>query len=206
MDEVLHRLKQGIRRFQTEIYPARAEQYERVMNEPQRPHTLIITCADSRLQPDVLTQADPGEIFVSRNIGNMVPIYGETSGGVDAVLEYAVAALGVQHIAICGHTNCGAMKALLEPGSAEAMPSVSAWLGHAQAALAAAHALASPEDDLLRVITEQNVLLQMSHLRTYPVVADALAKGKVHLSGWVYDISAGQVSLCYDGSTAFHGV
>ena len=98
-DEVLEHLKTGIRRFQTQIYPAQAERYRRVMSEPQRPHALIITCADSRIHPDMLTQADPGEIFVTRNIGNLVPAYGEMVGGVSAVLEFAVLAMQVRHIA-----------------------------------------------------------------------------------------------------------
>ncbi len=206
MDEVLAQLKQGIRKFQAEIYPAQAEQYKRVMNEPQRPHTLIITCADSRIHPDLLTQAAPGDIFVSRNIGNMVPTYGEMLGGVSAVLEFAVSALGVQHIAICGHTDCGAMKALLEPESVESMPTVKSWLTNAHAALAAARVLAETDQDLLRVITEQNVLLQMRHLRTHPAVAGALAKGNLRLSGWVYDIAAGEVRISEGEDSAFEPV
>ena len=87
------------------------------MREEQRPQALVITCADSRVHPDVLTQSAPGEIFVTRNIGNMVPAYGEMMGGVSAVLEYAVSALKVKHLVVCGHTDCGAMKALLDPES-----------------------------------------------------------------------------------------
>ena len=206
MDEVLDHLKQGIRRFQTEVYPAQAEQYKRVMNEPQRPHALIITCADSRIHPDLLTQAAPGETFVSRNIGNMVPTYGEMLGGVSAVLEFAVSALGVRHIAICGHTDCGAMKALLEPESVESMPTVKSWLTNAHAALAAARAIAQSDQDLLRVVTEQNVLLQMRHLRTHPAVAGAIAKGDLRLSGWIYDIAAGEVRISEGENSAFEPV
>ena len=206
MDEVLSHLKAGIRRFQTEIYPSHAEQYKRVMNEPQRPHALIITCADSRIHPDVLTQAAPGEIFVSRNIGNMVPTYGEMLGGVSAVLEFAVSAFGVQHIAVCGHTECGAMKALLEPQSVESMPTVRSWLTNAHAALAAARALAKNDEELLRVVTEQNVLLQMRHLRTHPAVAGAVAKGELRISGWVYDIAAGGVTICEGDDSVFEPV
>lgn len=205
MDEVLEHLKDGIRRFQTEVYPAQAEQYRRVMKETQRPHALIITCADSRIHPDVLTQAEPGEIFVSRNIGNMVPTYGEMVGGVSAVLEFSVSALGVRHIAVCGHTDCGAMKALLEPESVEAMPTVKSWLTNAHAALAAARALGkmSGEEDLLQTLTEQNVLLQMRHLRTHPAVAAAMAKGELRISGWVYDIAAGEVRIVEGDASRF---
>ncbi len=206
MDEVLEHLKQGIRRFQAEIYPAQAEQYKRVMNEPQRPHALIVTCADSRIHPEALTQAAPGEIFVARNVGNMVPTYGEMLGGVSALLEFAVSALGVQHIAICGHTECGAMKALLEPESVESMPTVKSWLTNAHAALAAARVLTPSDQDLLRVVTEQNVLLQMRHLRTHPAVARAVAKGELRLSGWVYDIAAGEVRICESEESGFEPV
>ena len=203
MDEVLAQLKQGIRKFQTQVYPAQAEQYQRVMNEPQRPHALIITCADSRILPDLLTQAAPGEIFVSRNIGNLVPPHGEMPSDISAVLEYAVCALGVRHIVICGHTECGAMKALLKPESVEPMPSVKSWLSNAHDALAAARALVHPGQDLLRTVTEQNVLLQMRHLRTYPAVAGALAEGELRLSGWVYAIAAGQVRIAEGEDSAF---
>ncbi len=198
MDEVLEHLKDGIRRFRREVYPERAEAYKRAMSEPQRPRALIVTCADSRIHPDLLTQAAPGEIFVTRNIGNMVPTYGEMLGGVSAVLEYAVGAFGVRHIAICGHTDCGAMKALLEPESVEGMPIVKAWLTNAHAALSVAKAIQAKtgKDDLLRIVTQENVSLQMRHLLTHPSVAGAVASGDLTVSGWVYDIAAGEVRIC----------
>ena len=209
-DEALEHLKAGIRRFQTQIYPAQAERFQRVMSEPQRPHALIITCADSRIHPDMLTQADPGEIFVTRNIGNLVPAHGEMVGGVSAVLEFAVRAMQVRHIAVAGHMECGAMKALLEPDSLEPMPIVKAWLTNAQKGLEAAKAiqaarLARGEDagDLMRTLTEQNVLLQMQHVRSHPSVADAMAFGQLAISGWIYDIAAGEVRICEDGEGKF---
>ena len=198
MDEVLEELKDGIRRFRREVYPGQAETYRRAMSEPQRPRALIVTCADSRIHLDVLTQADPGEVFVTRNIGNMVPTYGEMVGGVSAVLEFAVSALGVQHIAVCGHTDCGAMKALLEPESVEGMPTVKSWLTNAHAALSAAKAVQVKTGgaNLLRIVTEENVSLQMRHLLTHPAVAGAVAGGNLTISGWVYDIAEGQVRIC----------
>jgi carbonic anhydrase len=209
-DEILEELKAGIRRFQTQIYPRHEEQYKRVMSEPQRPHALIITCADSRIHPEVLTQAAPGEVFVTRNIGNLVPAYGEMLGGVSAVLEFAVYALQVRHIAVCGHSECGAMKGLLEPESLEPMPIVTSWLTNAAAALVEAREmqrkrLEAGEDpgDLLPLVTERNVLLQMRHVRTHPSVAEALASGQLTISGWVYDIAQGSVRICRDGSEEF---
>ena len=198
MDEVLEQLKDGIRQFRREVYPAQAEMYRKAMSEPQRPRALIVTCADSRIHPDVLTQAVPGEIFVTRNIGNMVPTYGEMVGGVSAVLEFAVAALGVRHVAICGHTDCGAMKGLLEPESVERMPIVKTWLTNAHAALSVAKAVQTRtgSGDLLRILTEENVMLQMRHLLTHPSVAGAVAAGELTVSGWVYDIAEGEVRIC----------
>ncbi len=201
MDEVLEHLKDGIRKFRRSVYAERREMFRRVMREPQRPQALVITCADSRVHPDELTQSAPGEIFVTRNIGNMVPAYGEMMGGVSAVLEYAVMALKVRHLVVCGHTDCGAMKALLDPVSVEAMPTVKSWLRNAHTALSVTEALTpgTGADERLRVLTEQNVLLQMQHVRTHPSVAGAMARGELTISGWVYDIGAGEVRISEGG-------
>src|ERR1700761_147933 len=162
MTETLELLKQGIRQFQTEVYPQNAEVYQRAAQQPQKPHTLIITCADSRVDVEAITSSGPGDVFVTRNIGNMVPGYGEMLGGVSAVIEYAVSALKVQHIVICGHSDCGAMKALLKPGSTDSMPTVKSWLTNGQAALRVADAVGQPDGqptERLRRLTEENVLM-----------------------------------------------
>lgn len=218
MDVVLEQLKNGVRRFRAEVYPDRAELYAQAVQEAQRPHTLFIACADSRVDPIEITQSAPGEVFVLRNIGNMVPAYGEMLGGNSAVIEYAVSALGVRHIVICGHTDCGAMKALLDPASAERMPTVKSWLTNAHAALTVARTLyehgqerslaehsARPHSarPLLSTLTEQNVLLQMRHVKTHPAVAGAMAKGELTLSGWTYAIGTGEVSIAEDGERTF---
>jgi carbonic anhydrase len=209
VDEVLERLKDGIRRFRRDVYPEQAEHYLKVMSEPQNPHALIITCADSRIHPDALTQATPGDIFVTRNIGNMVPAYGEMLGGVSAVIEYAVMALKVQHVVVCGHSDCGAMKGLLNPESLEKMPTVKSWLKNAHAALSVANSLAANGEtpgELMRRLTEENVLLQMQHLRTHPSVAGAMAREELTISGWVYDIGKGEVRISEDGGRVFRPV
>jgi carbonic anhydrase len=207
MDEVLEHLKAGMRRFRSEVYPEQAERYQRVMEEPQQPLALLITCADSRIHPDVLLQTSPGEIFVTRNIGNMVPMYPEMVGGVSAVLEYAVTAVKVRHVAVGGHTDCGAMKALLDPASVQGMPLVRSWLTNAGTILEEARAIQRArkerdgvEPDLLHIITELNVLLQMKHVATHPSVAEAKARGELTISGWVYDIAAGDVRI-HDADT-----
>ena len=206
MPTPLDKLKEGVRRFRRDVYSAEAAHFQRIESEQQRPHTLFITCADSRIDPAALTQSAPGEVFVMRNIGNIVPAYGEMLGGVSAVIEFAVQGLKVQHVAVCGHSDCGAMKALLDPHSTEAMPTVTSWLSNARAALAVSQSLQVRSEwrrDLLGLLTEQNVLLQLQHLRSHPSVASALAIGELTLSGWVYDIGSGQVRIMEDGTKNF---
>lgn len=209
MDAVLEELKAGIRKFRTEVYPDNKDTYVKAASEPQKPHALIVTCADSRIDPELITQSQPGDIFVTRNVGNLVPAYGEMLGGVSAVIEYAVSALKVQHVVICGHSDCGAMKGLLNPAGLEKLPTVKSWLTNAQAALSVANSLASKDDkpsDLLRQLTEENVLLQMQHLRTHPSVAGAMAREELTISGWVYDIGKGEVRISADGGRVFEPV
>ncbi len=208
MDEVLEQLKDGVRKFRSEVYPQRAEMYAQAAAEPQKPHTLFITCADSRIDPNEITSTGPGEVFVTRNIGNMVPAYGEMLGGVSAVIEFAVGALGVKHVVICGHSECGAMKALLTPESVGKLPTVKSWLKNAHAALTVSESLherkgEDSERPLIDVLTEQNVLLQLQHLKTHPSVAGALAAGDLTVSGWVYDIGTGAVRVAEDGQREF---
>jgi carbonic anhydrase len=209
MDPVLEQLKNGVRRFRSETYAANPELFAAAAAEPQRPHTLFITCADSRIDPNALTSTGPGEVFVTRNIGNMIPAYGEMLGGVSAVIEFAVTALGVRHAVLCGHTDCGAMTALLDPASTEKMPSVRNWLKNAQTALAVASTLheneieAHHERPLIDVLTEQNVLLQIQHLKTHPSVATAITLGNLTISGWIYDIASGNVRISENNALTF---
>ena len=180
--------------------------YERAATEMQRPHTLFIACADSRVDPVEMTQSTPGEVFVTRNIGNLVPAYGEMLGGVSAVIEFAVGSLKVQHIVVCGHSDCGAMKALLAPESVKNMPTVTSWLTNAKAALTVAETLHQKREwrrELLQVLTEENVLLQLQHLKTHPSVAGAMAMGELTVSGWIYDIGKGTVAVAEDGEREF---
>jgi carbonic anhydrase len=209
VNEILQQLKDGVRRFQVEVYPQQAEMFAQAVSEKQSPHTLFITCADSRIDPIAITSSSTGEIFVARNIGNMVPAYGEMLGGVSAVIEFAVTSLGVRHIVVCGHTHCGAMHALLDPQSIEGMPTVKSWLRNAHAALSVAETLhtrtsAKPTDyALIDVLTEQNVLLQMQHLKTHPSVAGAIARDELTISGWIYSIGTGEVRIAADGQRTF---
>jgi carbonic anhydrase len=206
MDAVLEELKAGVRRFRSEVYPEHKQAYVKAASVPQTPHALIVTCADSRIDPEMITQSRPGDVFVTRNVGNLVPAYGEMLGGVSAVIEYAVSALKVQHVVICGHSDCGAMKGLLNPESLETLPTVKSWLKNAHAALSVANSLTETDEnkeERLRRLTEENVLLQMQHLRTHPSVAGAMAREDLTISGWVYDIGKGEVRISEDGGRVF---
>jgi carbonic anhydrase len=206
MDAVLEELKAGIRKFRLGVYPENKDTYVKAASEPQAPHSLIVTCADSRIDPELITQSQPGDVFVTRNVGNLVPAYGEMLGGVSAVIEYAVTALKVRHVVICGHSDCGAMKGLLNPGALEKMPTVKSWLKNAHAALSVANSLAERDEKpsvLMQRVTEENVLLQMQHLRTHPSVAGAMARGDLTISGWIYDIGKGEVRISEDGGRVF---
>jgi carbonic anhydrase len=209
VDEILERLIDGVQRFQSDVFPQQAEKFAQAASEKQSPHTLFITCADSRIDPIAITSSSTGEIFVARNIGNMVPAYGEMLGGVSAVIEFAVSSLGVRHVVICGHSHCGAMQGLLDPASVASMPTVESWLHNAHAALAVAESLhhqphkTKREESLVDVLTEQNVLLQMQHLKTHPSVAGAIAKDQLTISGWIYNIGTGEVRVATDGEKTF---
>jgi carbonic anhydrase len=203
---VLEKLKAGNRKFQEEVYAHRAEHYQRTATTPQAPHTLIVACADSRVDVESITSSGPGEVFVTRNVGNMVPPYSGTPGGVTAVIEYAVAALKVKHVVVCGHSDCGAMKALLHPPATDNLPTVRYWLHHGQAALMVADSMAhKAESDLdkLKRLTEENVLMQLVHMKTHPSVAGAIARGELTMSGWVYDIGSGVVRIAEEGNREF---
>ncbi len=207
MAEILSKLKEGVRHFRRNVYEENAEAYQLAASTPQKPHTLIVACADSRVDVETITNSGPGEVFITRNIGNMVPAYGEMLGGVSAVIEYAVSALGVKHVVVCGHSDCGAMKALLNPAATETMPTVKSWLTNGKAALSVAESLQKEAGrELLPVLTEQNVLMQLAHLKTHPSVAGAMARGDLTISGWVYEIGSGEVRIAEEDSREFQHV
>ena len=188
--------------FETKVFPNESALYNQLASHGQSPKALMISCADSRIVPEHIMQAAPGDLFVCRNAGNIVPPYASMLGGVSATVEFAVAALGVRDIIICGHTDCGAMKALAYPDGLEAMPNVAAWLKHGSAAQTVVNSCQGhlEGEDRIRAMIYENVIAQLSNLRTHPSVARAMAAGEMSLHGWVVDIHAGQV-LGLDGQT-----
>jgi carbonic anhydrase len=190
----MHKLIAGVHQFQAEIFAARKRLFRR-LEAGQHPEALFITCSDSRLLPNLLTQSKPGELFLLRNAGNIVPAYEEGIGGEAATIEYAVAVLKVSDIIVCGHSHCGAMTALLEPGGLTHLPAVSRWLRHAEPVRQhmREHYAHLSGDALLNVATQENVLIQIHALRTHPSVARALAENALNLHAWVYKFETGEV-------------
>lgn len=192
----------GVARFQTDVYPKYQHTFE-LLAKKQEPKVLFLTCADSRVNPNLITQTDPGAIFICRNIGNLVPPHGTADGSVATVMEYAIDVLHIEHIIVCGHSGCGAMKSLLDPTDDARVPQVTAWLKYAHAARRVALTLQENEPgmNLLRITTEQNVVAQLNNLRTYPEVASRLVINALQLHGWYYDIASGQIET-YDAEMA----
>jgi carbonic anhydrase len=188
----------GLKRFQKHVYPKHRDLFQKLA-QGQRPEALFITCADSRIDPCMLTQTKPGKLFICRVIGNIVPRYPKTIGGVSATIEYAVGVLGVADVIVCGHTDCGVMKGVLNSKALEPLANVTAWLRHAQPARRAVakskRQLAAPA--FLVALTERNVAEQLKNLRTHPTVAARLRQGNLRLHGWVYHIGQGIVTA-YD--------
>jgi carbonic anhydrase len=194
----MEKIVRGIHHFQSTTFAENRELFES-LSQGQQPDTLLITCSDSRIAPDLLMQTKPGDIFVLRNAGNLIPPYGAANGGEGATIEYAVAALGVSHAVVMGHSNCGAMKGLLDPESLADMPLVTEWLKHADATRRVVDECYPDLDgvDLLNAAIKENVLVQLDNLRTYPMVAALMAKGALTLHGWIYEIESGKI-LAYD--------
>lgn len=192
--EALARIVDGVKKFQAEVYPAQREMFESLKSR-QQPIVMFITCADSRVVPNLFTQTGPGDIFIERNPGNLVPQYGEFIGGVSAGVEYGMLVLKVPLVIICGHTDCGVMKSLLHPEQAHGLPGVQEWMRHASEAR---HRIMrdhrdAPEGEKLRLITEYNVLAQMENLKSHPSVHSRVISGEVDIRGWVYDIGDGSI-------------
>jgi carbonic anhydrase len=198
-------MKKLIRGHQSfrETYAAQNRELLEEMSHGQKPRVLFITCSDSRIDPNLITQAGIGELFVIRNAGNLIPPFGAANGGEGAAVEYAIAALGIEQVIVCGHSHCGAMKGLLQIGNLEEkMPLVYDWLRHADATrrLVQENYSQYSGDQLLEITIAENVLTQIENLKTYPVVHSKIYQGKLSIYGWVYHIETGEV-LAFDPET-----
>lgn len=190
----MKKLVDGIHRFQSGVFGSQKELFARLA-KGQDPEALFITCSDSRISPNLITQTQPGELFILRNAGNLVPPYGAIHGGEAATIEYAIEVLGVHDIIICGHTHCGAMKAVLDPTGLDDLPAVKGWLTHAEATrrVMKTHYKDLPDEERIETCIEENVLVQIENLRTHPAVFAAMTRRELQLHAWVYEIETGLV-------------
>ncbi len=192
----MRKLLKGVHQFQTTYFSTHREMFEQ-LSLGQHPRILFITCSDSRIDPNLITQTEPGELFIIRNVGNIIPPYGAaTTGGEGAAIEYAIEILGVKHIIVCGHSHCGAMKGLLQLGNlTETIPLVHDWLKYAESTrrVIKEYYKDGEGEELLNATIEENVLTQLENLRTYPAVHAKLYKGLIQLHAWVYKIETGGV-------------
>ncbi|MFC3681712.1 carbonic anhydrase [Bacterioplanoides pacificum] len=194
---------EGVLNFREKVYPQRKDLFG-TLATGQSPQALFITCSDSRIDPNMVTSADPGDLFICRNAGNIIPPHSNETGGMTASVEYAVAVLGVKDIIICGHTDCGAITGALNVQQMKGLPHVKEWLGHCRSAMEIVRERHDIDSDgcigheYLNEAIEENVLQQLQHLRTHPAVAAKLATNKVRLHGWVYNIERGEIR-CSEG-------
>ncbi|MDP1799119.1 MAG: carbonic anhydrase [Planctomycetaceae bacterium] len=196
-------LLSGMHQFRTQVFEEEREFYEKLAHG-QSPSALFISCSDSRIDPNLILQAGPGELFALRNAGNIVPPYGASNGGEAATIEYAVSALGVRDIVVCGHSQCGAIKAMLDPASTDQLPLVRSWLGHAEATrrIVTENYTELSGDALLTVAIQEHVLIQLENIQTHPAVAVKLQRGELSLHAWVYHLETGDIlSYASDSET-----
>ena len=195
----MKKIIQGVHCFQTNYLTTHREMFE-LLSQGQHPRVLFITCSDSRIDPNLITQSEPGEMFIIRNAGNIIPAYGAANGGEGAAVEYAMQALGIKEIIVCGHSHCGAMKGLLKLDKLEEdMPLVYQWLKHTEATRRTVkdNYQHYEGEQLLQATIEENVLTQIENLRTYPSIHSKLHKGEIELHAWMYHIETGEI-LEYD--------
>jgi carbonic anhydrase len=191
----MERILQGIRRFRSDVFPALRTRFESLVKDGQQPRTLLIGCADSRVPFETLLDVGPGELFIVRVAGNIVPRYGTYVGGVTASIEFAVTQLPISDVIVCGHSHCGAMRAILEPDRVRDLPAVRDWVGFSDDVRQRVHDLGPELTEAERVdrAVKTNVVLALENLRTFPCVQDRLAAKAIRLHGWTFEIETGRV-------------
>jgi carbonic anhydrase len=200
----MKRLIEGHKKFLAEVFPGRKSHFH-LLAEGQAPEWLFITCADSRVLPDLILGTAPGDLFISRSIGNVVPITSHDVDGVTATIEYAVEVLKVRHAIVCGHSDCGALKAALDRKSLENLPKARRWLDHVQAAFAYRQPLnaADGESAELASLIRGNVVAQLKNLQAQVPVRHAMGEGRLTVHGWYYDILTGRIEEYNEGLKRF---
>jgi carbonic anhydrase len=203
----MQRLIEGHKKFLAEVFPARKSHFH-LLAEGQTPEWLFITCADSRVLPDLILGTEPGDLFISRSIGNVVPITSHDVDGVTATIEYAVEVLRVRHAIVCGHSDCGALKAALDRKSLENLPKARRWLEQVETAFAYRQPLnpADGESAELASLIRGNVVAQLKNLQAQMPVRRAMAEGRLTVHGWYYDILTGRIEEYDEGLKKFVGL
>ncbi|MFE3289155.1 carbonic anhydrase [Rhodococcus sp. NPDC059234] len=188
----MHDLAAGVAQFQRDVFPDKSDLFDHLATT-HTPDTLFISCSDARVVPELITSSDPGELFVIRTAGNLVPAYTPGADAVAASIEFAVAELAVSRIVVCGHSGCGAMTALARRHDLSAVPAVAQWLRHADVSVARAGG--ESDADPVSALIRSNAVAQLANLATHPSVARAIAADTVTLEGWIYDIGTGTVAV-----------
>jgi len=199
----MQRLIEGLHKFQNDELGQYQDLFHRLSVEGQNPHTLFITCSDSRVLAELITQSQPGDLFVVKNMGNIVPPADPRyRNSTAAAIEFAVNTLEVKDIVVCGHSQCGAMQALLEglPNEGKDQPHLQQWLevvGPVKKLIQQNYSHLADRDLLATAAAQENVLYALENLHTYPVVVERLAAGKLRLHGWFFKIATAQI-FAYD--------
>ena len=203
----MHKLIDGASRFQKYVFATQRTFFER-LEQGRDPKALFITCSDARVVPSLITQTKPGDLFVLRNVGNIVPPYSKQPSSTAATIEYAIEVLGVRDIIVCGHSACGAIRGIVDPDAISSMPAVVTWLSLAESTRQLLHTCYEhlSEEELLDVAVEENVLEQIKNLYTHPSVHARVRSGEIRLHAWIYDIAEGRVLAYQQGSGQFEPV
>lgn len=200
----MDKLIEGHKRFLTETFPSRRDEFH-LLADGQRPETLFVTCADSRIVPDLILQTQPGDLFLCRVVGNVIPAAGEPAGGVSATVEYAVEVLQVRNLIICGHSDCGVIRALMQPHTLDGLDNVQDWLQHVEPAWKYVADVERYAGELTRhtALTHANVLAQLDNLKTHAYIQRAMDEGRLQIHGWYYDILSGSIERYDEAARKF---
>lgn len=208
----MRKLIEGIVEFREQLRPKYAERFRR-LSQGQTPDTLFIACSDSRVVPELLVSTDPGELFVIRNVGNMVPpanVEGSSTGDLSeaSAIEFSLLVLHVQNIVVCGHSECGAMLAAVSRDGQAETPNLVKWLHHCRSALFRLDQEGPLNRDLSvhDQLAQINVLVQLEHLVSYPIVRESMQAGKLQLSGWWFDIGNAEMHAYQRESRTFEPI